>query len=192
MDSLQEDDIIFVRSDRVLRHRLVALYGGISHVAVVVNHDDKLRVLSMGIRGVSLKTPSKFLAKWDHVRIIRPPTTPSATRKKNAHRTWNYCFSKDSSTCTFCTRHVREQLVSMGHHIPFFWHPYNMFLHMSARGTVVYSRGKEYDIWFTTMMLISLIILCIAIFSLSSRPHDKGGGRTCKSETFSGAQERPF
>lgn len=163
----QENDIIFVRSDRVLRHRLVALYGGISHVAVVVKHDDEVRVLSMGIRGVSLQIPSRFLAKWDYVQILRiqspPPsaTRESATRDKNAYRAWRYCFSKDSSMCTFCTRHVREQLVSMGHDMPFFWHPYNMFLHASAHGTVVYSRGKKYDIRFAAVVVISSIVLCI-------------------------------
>ena len=180
--------MIFVRSDRVLRHRLIALHGGISHVAVVVNHDDKVRVLSMGIRGVSLETPSKFLAKWDHVQVLRPQSTPLATRDKNAYRRcWRYCFSRNSSRCTFCTRHVREQLVSMGHDMPFFWHPYNMFLHTSAHGTVMYSRGKKYDIWFATVVVISSIVLCITILRLSL-PHDKGGGETCKPEIASGAR----
>lgn len=151
-------------------HGLTALYGGVSHVAILL--DDGV-VVSMSRReGRMKKTPLlEYLRKWAYVVIWKPPpatlqlTWPEFDTFVNSDVA--YCIRNSSPFCTFCTRHVQKALHIVGVDLPFFWHPFTLQKQLSVLGwQVEYESGSRYDHRFA--LIVAGVVMLVAVASWRS------------------------
>ena len=151
-------------------HGLTALYGGVSHVAILL--DDGI-VVSMSRReGRMQKTPLlEYLRKWAYVVILTPP--PATLRliwpKFDMFISSDvaYCIRATSPFCTFCTRHVQRALHIVGVDLPFAWHPFTLQNQLSVLGwKVEHESGSRYDHHFA--LIVAGIVALVAAASWRS------------------------
>jgi hypothetical protein len=173
---LRSGDLVFVRGRSPL-DRIVALYGGVSHVAVVLHprHGDT-RVLAMTWDGASRRVPiGEYLEGWEYVHIIRPSplrmSRPSIPFEDVLLTTdWRTAGRSQSNTYTFCAHHAQDLVATLGYNISFAWHPYSIM--KIVKGRTVFRRGDRYD-YVAVVMLI--VVLLAAVLARSRRgAYEKG------------------
>ena len=159
---MREGDIVFVRG-RDTWHKLVSLVGGVSHVAIVYRDDSgELRVSSMSRRKnmCCMDSVDDFRKKWDFFLVVRPRKIDRKVVNRHATKEWNYAWVKQSSTHTYCTRHVIEILNKCeGHNHPMLLHPHSLFKRLN--GKVVQQEGKRRDEW--NSMFVTVLVVGISV-----------------------------
>ena len=162
------------------RHNCVALFSGISHVAIVLADGT---VVSMSHKKNCVKRCrlDDYLRSWPYVLICSPPKTDvqmdRAKFDEFVATNFSYCIRWSTTTCNFCTRHVHEALRLAGFDLTPVWHPSTLLCQLLASGWhKSYERGKRYDCHFAFAVanigiLVALLVLILMQTSrLDARP----------------------
>ena len=172
-------NLVFTRGKNIL-HKSVGIYYGISHVCVLYEKDGNMWVSSMS-KTKNCITQSRFdeewIKKWDYVIVLKIDCYIDHKKfSKFLEKKWTYSITANSNEKTYCTRHVCELMrYSYSKNIPIFVHPYSLFHYVVQDSSIVFEKGKRYDVLFLLKLLcISLIILRINIVLRKLYPRNCG------------------